>query len=44
MEKEIIFINEQSYQQIKKEMCKTSDYFSVSEWKKLIEKIGVKLA
>ena len=33
MEKEIVeIINEQIYQQIKKEMCKTNDYFSETEF------------
>lgn len=44
MEKDVLFIDEQSYQQFKQEMCKTNDYFTVEEWKKLIEKVSVKLA
>lgn len=44
MEKEVLFIDEQSYQQFKLEMCKTNDYFTVEEWKKLKEKVSVKLA
>lgn len=44
MEKEVLFIDEQSYQQFKQEMCKTNDYFTVEEWKKLMEKVSVKLA
>lgn len=35
MEKEVLFIDEQSYQQFKQEMCKTNNYFTVEEWKKL---------
>jgi len=30
---EIGFIDEGSYQQIKKEMCKANDYFTLDEWK-----------
>ena len=41
---EIFFIKEEHYQQIKKEMCKTDDYFTIAEWKKLVEKISVILA
>lgn len=33
-------INEQSYQQFKKDMCKTDDYFTLEEWKILVEKIN----
>ena len=44
MENEIRFIEEKTYQQIKKEMCKTSDYFTMNEWKILTEKISVILA
>ena len=48
MEKLIIeengFIEEEQYQQIKKEMYKTDDYFTIEEWKKLVEKISVILA
>lgn len=40
MEKENVVINEKSYQQIKKKMCKTSDYFTIKEWKKLVEKLS----
>ena len=40
MEKENIIINEQSYQQFKKDMCKTNDYFTLEEWKILVEKIN----
>lgn len=29
-----LFINEKSYQQLKKKMCKTDDYFSLEELKK----------
>ena len=36
---EIFFIEEEQYQQIKKEMCKTDDYFTIEEWKKLGEKL-----
>ncbi len=28
-------VDEKAYQQIKKEMCKTSDYFTIEEWHKL---------
>lgn len=38
--KETIFIDEESYQQIKKDMCKKDDYFT----KKELEKISVILA
>lgn len=38
--KETIFINEESYQQIKKKMCKKDDYFSEKE----LEEISVILA
>lgn len=44
MKKENVFIDEESYQQFKKEMCKTDDYFTIEEWKKLVEKISVILA
>ena len=37
--KKIGFINEKSYQQFKKDMCKTNDYFTIGEWKKLGEKL-----
>ena len=40
MEKEFLFIDEQSYQQFKQEMCKTNDYFTLEEWKILVEKIN----
>ena len=33
--KEIQFIDEESYQQIKKSMCKNNDYFTEEEIKKL---------
>ena len=42
--KEVTFIKEKSYQQFKKDMCKTNDYFTLEEWEKLVEKISVKLA
>ena len=35
MEKENVVIDEQSYQQFKKDMCKTDDYFTLEEFKKL---------
>lgn len=38
-EKEGIFIDEETYQQIKKNMCKKEDYFTEKEF----EKIDVKL-
>ncbi len=38
--KETIFIDEESYQQIKKNMCKKDDYFTEKEF----EKISVILA
>ena len=44
MEKVAIFINEKSYQQIKKEMCKKDDYFTVEELENIGKKIGVILA
>lgn len=44
MEGENVVIDEETYQQIKKEMCKTDDYFSVEEWENLVEKISVILA
>ena len=31
MKKENVFIDEESYQQIKREMCKYNDYFSIEE-------------
>lgn len=40
MKKENVIIAEQSYQQFKKDMCKTDDYFTLEEWKKLVEKIN----
>ena len=40
MEKENVFIVEKSYQQLKKDMCKTSDYFTIEEWKELVEKLS----
>lgn len=40
MKKDVLFIDEQSYQQFKKEMCKTNDYFTLEEWKILVEKIN----
>ena len=40
MEKEIIFIEEKTYQQIKKDINKSDDYFTVYEWKKLEEKLS----
>lgn len=40
MEKENVFIDEESYQQFKKDMCKTDDYFTIEEWKKLAEKLA----
>lgn len=43
MEKENVVINEESYQQFKKDICKTDDYFTLEEWKKMEEKIDVKL-
>lgn len=43
MEKENVVIDEQSYQQFKKDICKTDDYFTLEEWKKMEEKIDVKL-
>lgn len=36
---EIFFIEEEHYQQIKKEMYKTDDYFNIDDWKKLGEKL-----
>ena len=39
-EEKTIFINEKSYQQFKKDMCKTSDFFTIKEWKKLVEKLS----
>ena len=44
MEKENVFIDEESYQQFKKNMCKTDDYFTIEEWKKISRKISVILA
>lgn len=40
VKKKIIFIDENTYQQIKKDMCKNDDYFSEKEF----EKISVILA
>lgn len=37
---EVIFIDEKSYQQIKDNMCKTNDYFTIEEWKKLVKKLS----
>ncbi len=34
-----ILIDEKSYQQIKKNMGKVNDYFSIDEWEKLGEKL-----
>lgn len=34
-----VVIDEKTYQQIKKKMCKTDDYFSIEEWKELTEKL-----
>lgn len=33
---EKLIVNEKTYQQIKKDMCKTDDYFTIEEWVKLI--------
>ena len=38
--REVVFIDENTYQKIKKDMCKNDDYFSEKEF----EKISVKLA
>lgn len=35
MEKENVVINEESYQQFKKDICKTNNYFTVEEFMKL---------
>lgn len=35
MEKENVFIDEESYQQFKKDICKTDDYFTAEEFIKL---------
>ena len=40
MNLENVVIDEQSYQQFKKDMCKTDDYFTLEEWKILVEKIN----
>ena len=40
MEQENVFIDEESYQQFKKNMCKTDDYFTIEEWKELVEKLS----
>lgn len=40
IKKEAVFINEETYQQIKKDMCKNDDYFTQKEF----EKISVILA
>lgn len=40
MEKLNVVIDEKTYQQIKKDMCKTSDYFTIEEWKELVEKLS----
>lgn len=40
MKKENVVIDEQSYQQFKKDMCKTDDYFTLEEWEILVEKIN----
>ena len=40
MEKENVFIVEESYQQFKKDICKTNDYFTIEEWKELVEKLS----
>ena len=37
---EIIYIDEESYQQTKKEMCKSDDYFSGNEVEKLSKKLS----
>jgi len=35
----IFFIKEESYQQIKKEMCKSNDYYSENDLEKINEKL-----
>ena len=35
-----LIIDEESYQQIKKDLCKKDDYFSVEQWRKIIEKLS----
>lgn len=37
---EIIYIDEEIYQQFKKEMCKSDDYFSCNEAEKLSKKLS----
>ena len=41
--KELIFINEITYQQIKNEMCKTNNYFTKEELENIRRKIDVNL-
>lgn len=40
MENNYVFINEQKYQKIKKEMGKESDIYTIEEYIKLSEKLG----
>ena len=37
---EIIYIDEISYQQLKKDMCKNDDYFTCNEVEKLSKKLS----
>lgn len=37
---EKVIVNEKTYQQIKKEMCKSDDYFTIKDLKQLIEKLS----
>lgn len=35
-EAKVVFIDEESYQQIKKDLCKKDDYFSMEQLEKII--------
>ena len=39
-EAKVVFIDEENYQQVKKDLCKKDDYFSMEQWKKIIEKLS----
>lgn len=39
VEEIITIIDEKTYQQFKRDICKTDDYFTIDEWKKLGEKL-----
>ena len=40
MEKDVVYIDEKTYQKFKKEMGKKSDKFTMEEYKILSEKLG----